>query len=129
MKRKDVVLKAVSVSGNSPAAQDGTFATQGFSWRAATFLQPQHCSGVSWAAPGSVFVVAPGAPGPFSALPQERERACTSSWHLLFIGSTSGHSLKLHLCLQRPQPSPKYVKNSGESGRQRNSQAFFDFQG
>lgn len=127
VKRKDIVLKAVS--GNGLAAQPGAFAMQGFSWKAATFLQPQHCPGMGWAAPASVFVVAHGAPGPFSTLPQGWERVCRCSWCLLFTDSTLGHSLKLHLCLQRPQPSPKHIKNSGKSGRQRNSQEFFYFQG
>lgn len=42
--KKDVVLKAAS--GNGLAAQPGAFGRQGFSWRAAKFLQSQHCSGV-----------------------------------------------------------------------------------
>lgn len=69
VKRKDVFLKAVS--GNGVPAQPGAVAMQGFSWTAATFLQPQCCSGVHRAAPGSVFVVAHGAPGPFLPLYQE----------------------------------------------------------
>lgn len=60
---------------------------------------------------------------------RRRDHARLSPWHLLFIDSTSGHSLKLHLCLQRSQPSLKYIKKSGGSGRWRNSQAFFDSQG
>lgn len=127
VKRKDVVLKAVS--GNVLAARPGAFAIQGFSWWAATFLQPQHCSGMGWAAPGSVFVVAHGAPGPFSPLPQERERVCTFSWHLLFTDSTLGHSLKLHCACRDLSPPQNTSRILVKVADRETAKHFFYFQG
>lgn len=60
-----------------------------------------------WAGPGSVFVVAHGAPGPFSPLPQEWERVCTS-WHLLFTDSTLGHSWS-YICTCRDLSPPQNI--------------------
>lgn len=69
--------------------RDGTLVLQQFSGEQECCRScSSHCD-VSWAAPGSAFMLVHCVPGPFSLFPQEKERACTS-WHLLFIDSTWG---------------------------------------